>query len=356
MKKFKYIEISEAIREMIREGHFPTGKLPSEPKLMQLFNAGKITIYNALQLLVKEGVLRRVKSKGTFINAEGGKSLTMNSLVACVMPEHSHVWDQIASGLRISMLKNNLFSVPVDSGIKELKLHPESGLRSQLYLLLNSDIHSVVLDGAEYYELPFLENYPNKRSVVCRTFDAPGPIPDRAVLFDFESASYQCTKHLIQCGLKNILLFSYRPEPYPNDKEHLARTPHFQFEQGYFRAMREADLEKNIEVVYRGKRSETILRGLITRPKRPEGIVCCMDNDALTLIKLAMEYGISIPEELAVTGMYNTPWSEESPIKITTVEFSPEETANKITSLLLNEKVENPIEIVKPKLLVKDSG
>lgn len=356
MANYKYIKLSENIRKMISEGKFPTGKLPSEQEFMQHFKVGKITVYNALQLLVEEGILCRIKSKGTFINAEGGKSVTINSLIPTIMPEHSHYIDKISAKLRISLLENDLLTVPIDCSIKYLKELSGEPLRKQLFLLLNSNINSIIYDGVEYFKLPFLEKYPKIRSVAFRVFDAPGPIPDRAVLLDFEDAIYQATLHLAKQGLQKIVLFNYCPEPYPKDKQHLHRTVHYQNEQGYKLAMRECGLEQNIEIIYRGHHAEMMLRGLITRPDRPEGIVCDMDSDASTVIKLAMEHGIKVPADLKVTGMYNTPWSDDSAVKITTIEFSPEEIAEKITEMITSDKVSEKIAMISPKLLVKDSS
>lgn len=55
------------IREDIISGKYPDKRLPKEEELAKLFNFSRVTIRPALDKLEKEGLIARIRSKGTFI-------------------------------------------------------------------------------------------------------------------------------------------------------------------------------------------------------------------------------------------------------------------------------------------------
>lgn len=66
-----YYQLSAVIRRKIREGEFPEGALiPSERELSESLGISRMTVRQALTLLVNEGVLVREKGKGTFVSRE----------------------------------------------------------------------------------------------------------------------------------------------------------------------------------------------------------------------------------------------------------------------------------------------
>lgn len=64
-----YQQIEEYIRNSINEGKYlPDQKIPSEAELMKMFSVSRITVRGACSRLVEDGVLYRVKGKGTFVS------------------------------------------------------------------------------------------------------------------------------------------------------------------------------------------------------------------------------------------------------------------------------------------------
>ena len=63
-----YLQLREIIRNKIEEGEYMPGTaIPSENKLAETFGINRITIRNAVDALVHEGILRRVQGKGVFV-------------------------------------------------------------------------------------------------------------------------------------------------------------------------------------------------------------------------------------------------------------------------------------------------
>lgn len=63
-----YIQVKEALRERIRRGDWQAGEqLPGEAELCRVFDVSRTVIRQALQELVREGLVVRHKGRGTFV-------------------------------------------------------------------------------------------------------------------------------------------------------------------------------------------------------------------------------------------------------------------------------------------------
>lgn len=62
-----YIQLADCLREKIRSGKIKEGeKLPSESEMINTYHLGRLTIRDALAILVNEGLLEKRHGKGTF--------------------------------------------------------------------------------------------------------------------------------------------------------------------------------------------------------------------------------------------------------------------------------------------------
>ena len=67
-----YLQMRELIRSRIAEGIYqPGGSIPSENELAAEFEINRLTVRSAVDILVKEGLLKRVHGKGVYVT--GGK-------------------------------------------------------------------------------------------------------------------------------------------------------------------------------------------------------------------------------------------------------------------------------------------
>lgn len=64
-----HIQVRNIIRQEALRGELadPEGKMPTETELMERFGVSRVTIRNALQTLVEEGMLIRERGRGTFL-------------------------------------------------------------------------------------------------------------------------------------------------------------------------------------------------------------------------------------------------------------------------------------------------
>ncbi len=63
-----YLQLREIVRNKIEDGEYlPGTAIPSENELAETYGINRITVRNAVDALVNEGVLRRVQGKGVFV-------------------------------------------------------------------------------------------------------------------------------------------------------------------------------------------------------------------------------------------------------------------------------------------------
>lgn len=66
----KYKVIANAVRKKIIEGEYlPDQKLPSEKEMGEIFQASKLTIKKAIDILVSEGLIVKRRGSGTFVKS-----------------------------------------------------------------------------------------------------------------------------------------------------------------------------------------------------------------------------------------------------------------------------------------------
>jgi len=67
-KKPVFVTVYDRLYEMFTDGTYPAGKaLPPEPRLAALLDVSRETLRKALRLLEEDGLLRKVKGKGNFV-------------------------------------------------------------------------------------------------------------------------------------------------------------------------------------------------------------------------------------------------------------------------------------------------
>jgi len=151
----------------------------------------------------------------------------------------------------------------------------------------------------------------------------------KVVVDDFKGG-FLAAEHLISKGCKRIA--------------HIGGPQHLNIYinrlQGYLKALRKHDIEVEDDlIIYSNLTREhgrICAKKLLATPNRPDAIFAANDTTALSIILYAKEKGIRIPEDLAVVGFSNEPFSEFLSPSLTTVEQSGFDVGMKATELLLD--------------------
>ena len=76
-----YIQLADTIRRQINDGKIKPGdKLPSESEMQKEYNVARLTVREALSVLVNEGLLEKMHGKGTFCK-QNAKSASVDVLL-----------------------------------------------------------------------------------------------------------------------------------------------------------------------------------------------------------------------------------------------------------------------------------
>jgi GntR family transcriptional regulator len=71
IKVARYQQVYSTLRQWITQGHYPPqARLEPENRLCEIFGVSRITVRKALQLLARDGLVKSVQGKGTFLQAD----------------------------------------------------------------------------------------------------------------------------------------------------------------------------------------------------------------------------------------------------------------------------------------------
>jgi GntR family transcriptional regulator len=121
-----YIQVATMLRRRIEEGHWAPGdKISTLEELQEEFQVARVTVRQAVELLEKEGLVRRQQGKGTFV-AQGIEDRRWLKLDAS--------WSSL-----IGTIKDNVPKfIPVAAPPMKPRLRPDEGKLADDYVFLRS--------------------------------------------------------------------------------------------------------------------------------------------------------------------------------------------------------------------------
>jgi DNA-binding LacI/PurR family transcriptional regulator len=182
---------------------------------------------------------------------------------------------------------------------------------------------------------------------ICEDLDT-----DR-VLVDDESGAYDAVCHLIAIGCKNIVHLSGPPSLLIGKNR----------KDGYKRALKEHNMtvdENNIIRCDSREDATLVVPGLLKRADKPDGVFAVNDLTAAAAMKIIIDKGFNVPEEIAVVGFTSGLISDITNPTLTSVEQHGYQIGREAVRLLidrLEKKHDFPSQtkIIKTELVVKGS-
>ena len=103
------------------------------------------------------------------------------------------------------------------------------------------------------------------------------------------------------------------------------------------------------------------IRRLISKGTRLDSVVCYNDQIAFSIIGGLHQIGVSIPEDLSITGYDNSMLAHQHPLSLTTIAH-PQEKLGEMAGQLLLEKIQGGSDkdmkteyLIEPKLVIGNS-
>ena len=166
-------------------------------------------------------------------------------------------------------------------------------------------------------------------------------------------AALEITQHLIDLGHKHIGFIA-------GGAEHKSSTERL---QGYKQALANNNINVDGQLIVEGEYSfESGVQGakrLMGGKIRPTAIFSCNDEIAAGALFSARLMDIAIPDQLAIAGFENSPFSRQTWPKLTTAHQPNREIAENAANLLIaqtrKQVLNNAIAQYTPQLIIRDS-
>jgi LacI family transcriptional regulator len=243
-------------------------------------------------------------------------------------------------GAIIPTMENAVFARGIQAFQEELGRHGKTLLiASSAYKpeLEDEQVRALVARGADallligYDRSPALYDFLSKRSVptlVAWSFEAENLYP--AIGFDNRAAMAELARLVIGKGHRNIACIS---APVAMNDRARGRV------EGIRQAMREAGLQENrmrlIETPYAIENGETAFREVMAIAPETTAVMCVNDVLAFGALRAAREMGLSVPEDVSITGFDDIELAALTDPGLTTVHVPHREMGRRAASVLI---------------------
>ena len=305
-----YAQVQEILSNFILEKGLTDGtEFPTEAQLCEVFQVSRITTKRALDELVREGLIRRVKGVGNFIAAP-----TEN-----VTPSRNY---GLIADSSFDLFSNNFYS-KVFQGIYE-SVTDEGG--SLVFALsdrniIDPDSLPIMLRGRGISGLLVLGALSEQALSLIRDQRIPTVLVDddrpgfNRVITDNVHGAEVAVRYLIQKGHRRIGLLT-------SD-----RTTSFrQRTQGFIRAMKQAELSSQPEWIksvagFAQEAGYPEFEEILSLPPemRPTALFAVNDHFAMNGVRAAEGLGLRVPEDISIMGFDDTPYAAMSKPHLTTI-------------------------------------
>ncbi|TNJ64848.1 GntR family transcriptional regulator [Paenibacillus hemerocallicola] len=367
-----YKQIKQYVLNNIRQSVWQSNdKIPSENELAAKFKVSRITIKNALQELIEEGLIYRIQGKGSFVSKNGlgeppvyrpEQRLTDNR-VAYLMPRLDNRFTaNLLHGIENQLAEEGcdlLFRTTGDSQETEKQL---------LNKLVHAGVKGVIIYPAQgqSYNEEILKLTLNEFPVVVVDRYLRG-VETNYVCSDNIGGAFDATTHCIQLGHRSIGFISTFTDGTSSLEDRLA---------GYEKALSEHGIliDRHLRLIdLDGKQVNSILQEGTGHPASKEQIVTYLERNpglsaviavnssvGLTFMEAAKQLSIRVPENISVVFLDDFELSAFSAIPPTYVN-QEEYTVGREAVKLLVSVMENPRQkrrkiVVPTRLVVRESS
>ena len=320
----KYKEIAAQLRQQILDGSYPPGSLlPTEQQLCALYDASRQTIRTALQCLADEGLISRRQGSGSFSHEAPASSVSAGSVpgarlsIAIVTTYISdYIFPSILREIEAVCSRNN--STPLLFATQN-QVDKE---RQILKTLLEMDVlDGILVEGTKTgFPNPNLDLYRQliERKIPLVFFHGNYPELSQtlSVLDDNRSGGQMLVDYLYQKGHRKIAGI-FKSDDIQGHQRYA----------GFTTALLDHQLEINDQNIlwYDTELKQRILEGFFQPDIMTQvlegctAVVCYNDEIASHVVSTLTKSHTSIPGEIAVVSFDNSPYSEMSSPRITSL-------------------------------------
>ncbi|MFW5802985.1 MAG: GntR family transcriptional regulator [Verrucomicrobiota bacterium] len=354
-----FTKVADKLRECIENGEYERGSpLPAERVLAEQYGVNRLTLRKALDLLHSKGVVERRKGRGTFVAYEARHPDT----VLYMGPTSAHFYQGFYSALCAEAQSRRqavTAFTPEENDEQTIE---------QFRRFMQNHHHLVCTDHAWRH---LKDAVPRDVHVIrISGLMSVGEVqsserPCHIVSTDAYRAAKLAVEHLIGLGHRRIGCIDYGR--IVEDQMPSGRLPsRADAYLGYRSALNEAEITEQYPIAIPNSPKDKeefldwhcqCLRGQFEHlPHLPTAFICVGDFRAAPLLRVLRERGLSVPKDVSVIGMGNTPWAEALDPPLTSVCLGEAEMA-RLALMFINETETTIHRVVRvdPELVVRQS-
>jgi DNA-binding LacI/PurR family transcriptional regulator len=301
-----HLLVRAKILEHIQTGSWSTGtQIPAEPILASQLGVSRMTANKAILKLVDDGVLSRRKGHGTFVLERPKASPT--TYVLLVKEDPQTIWTDHYYGSLFMAIQG--LAASKNTALATLPIHLAKSTQLEAmgatgFIAINPSVTDVPLLN-EIYEDGYLGVVLGSSwdGLLCPSVDSDNTL-----------GVCLAVQHLAELGHQRIRFFGAAPK----DRNTIDRVKGYRIAcQLYGIALHEPLISPSAGAIDESVVQE--FRALLTRKDRPTAIVAGGATLALTLLGVAGQMGVTMPQELSIVGYDDPPFLAHSYPALTTV-------------------------------------
>jgi len=343
----KYRLIKDKIAERINSGELPVhSRVPSESELIADCHVSSITVRAAMKDLLREGLIYRIRGKGSFVAEKKIQSnVNADRLCGLVFASEGDVNSEIIRELSDLLYSQDYYPITC---FDQAELEGSSIVKG----LSEKGVSRFIVDGKSPMLDKYIEQFPENASLtfIHRYETDRDYIPNaNYVLSDYRKGGYLAMEHLLSAGCSEIAVVScqVKSEIHP-----LLDT---------FEGCREAAVDQGIQfdrhVHFVENNDWGGLEGALTdmiKDKGVDGIFVTADCYAVSAFGAAGRLGLRIPEDLKIIGYFDTAWVNSFAVPLTSISIREAELAGAAAGLIKTGALGKRLNI-EPELVIRQS-
>ncbi|MBA2481276.1 MAG: GntR family transcriptional regulator [Planctomycetes bacterium] len=291
-----YQQIKDSLRGQIAAGIIRAGAcIPDERSMAQSLNVSRKTTRRALLELTEEGLLRRVRGKGTFVrDSLNRQSPSQSSTIVVVSAGNPF----IPGSPYYAKILNGVYESARELGFT-LAFEPVSEPYDQFVAGLRArhSVRGVIVIWAVAETLMLQLQRLDVPVILLDCHDQGDKAAFDLVAHDGEPGVYAAVKHLVDLGHTDIAFL--RPEKLTSIMQRRL--------DGYVRACVDAELGVRPELIipvrfYAEAVHATVTTMLREKTEPPTALVCVDDDLALGAMAAVSDFGWKVPRDMSVVG------------------------------------------------------
>lgn len=336
------------LKKNIQAGAYTPGyQFPKELELAKQLNVARVTVRTAFAMLEEDGLIKRIKGRGTFV-ASGKNRLGDILIIVGKLGEFANPSIYLLEGINKAASINNV-NVRVCERPYIESFSPEGFAKS----VAENNISGILLPMGYFHGKEYILDVLNKSGVPVVMPHALGSDYNvtgfACVQVDQRAAWEDAVAHLAESGHRRIATLVLKGNP--DLRGHTVKG-HFELLEKYG-ASTELKLMETID--YDKKTVLDSVNKWLDMSEPPTAILCYSDFLAIYVYEVLKERGLRIPEDAAVMGCCGYPGASIMDPPLSTVDFEYRKMGEAAVELLMNADSWFPCElnITRPRVMKK---